>query len=241
MQPDFWHDKWQSKQTGFNQAKPNALLTAHFAKLAAPIGSTIFVPLCGKSIDMVWLAAQGYDVIGVDLVEQAVIEFFAENHMSPTGHPHPSHPNLKLYQGDYAGSGHTQSISIWVGDIFELTANDIGRVAAVYDRAALVALPDDNETSLRRRYIKKVIEMTQTAPQLLLNFTVNEDVLDETKGFDKKTFGPPFVIKDDTITDYYQDTYAIKHLAKEAANDTDVLVNQAWLLKPKHSPLKANL
>lgn len=77
MNPEFWQKKrWQEGRIGFNQSTVNPLLTEYFNRLNLTAGSRIFVPLCGKSIDMVWLATQGYDVVGVELVETAVQEFF---------------------------------------------------------------------------------------------------------------------------------------------------------------------
>ena len=76
MNPEFWQNRWQEKRIGFNQTEVNPLLIKYWSDLNLPAGSRIFVPLCGKSIDMVWLAAQGYDVVGVELVESAVKEFF---------------------------------------------------------------------------------------------------------------------------------------------------------------------
>ena len=67
MQKEFWHEKWQSNQIGFNQPKPNQLLLQYFDTLNLRPGNKVFVPLCGKSIDMVWLASQGYEVLGVEL------------------------------------------------------------------------------------------------------------------------------------------------------------------------------
>jgi len=72
MNPEFWQARWQDKRTGFNQPEVNPLLTKYLTALNLPSGSRVFVPLCGKSIDMIWLASQGYDVVGVELVESAV-------------------------------------------------------------------------------------------------------------------------------------------------------------------------
>ncbi len=78
MNAEFWHSRWQEKRIGFNQSAVNPLLINYFKQLNLPAGSLVFVPLCGKSIDMAWLAAQGYDVVGVELVETAVQAFFTE-------------------------------------------------------------------------------------------------------------------------------------------------------------------
>ena len=139
MNAEFWHSRWQEKRIGFNQSAVNPLLINYFKQLNLPAGSRVFVPLCGKSIDMAWLAAQGYDVVGVELVETAVQAFFTEQNISPTVHQHADNPAIKYYQGQLSG----QTIILWVADIFALTTEDIGSVKAVYDKAALIALPAD--------------------------------------------------------------------------------------------------
>ena len=95
MNPEFWQARWQDKRIGFNQPKVNPLLVKYFSVLDLPVGSRVFAPLCGKSIDMRWLLEQGYDVVGVELVESAVEEFFAEQNISATIIVHPNHADIK--------------------------------------------------------------------------------------------------------------------------------------------------
>ena len=137
MNPEFWRTRWQEKRIGFNQSQVNPLLVKYFSKLNLPADSRIFVPLCGKSIDMVWLAHQGFDVVGVELVESAAQEFFIEQDIPYTIKEHSHHSNIKCYQGQVL----EQTITLWVADIFALNSDDIGHVDAVYDRAALIAMP----------------------------------------------------------------------------------------------------
>jgi len=81
MNPEFWHKRWQEKRTGFHQSEVNPLLIKHFSALRLPIGSRVLVPLCGKSVDMMWLVNEGYNVVGVELVETAVQDFFTEQNI----------------------------------------------------------------------------------------------------------------------------------------------------------------
>ena len=81
MQNEFWHQKWESNQIGFNQEQPNELLIQYFATLNLKAGDRVLAPLCGKSIDMLWLASQGVDVIGVELSSIACEAFFSENNI----------------------------------------------------------------------------------------------------------------------------------------------------------------
>lgn len=250
MTPDFWQNVWQSNKIGFNQSKPNSLLTKYFTTLNLAPKSRVFVPLCGKSIDMIWLASQHYEVIGIELVETAVVEFFAENRITPTIHPHPNNPNLKFYKGSYGESHEAETITIWVGDIFDLTAEDIGQIAAIYDRAALVALPDDssgsdfdnnsgsdskndtaNKDSLRVRYTKHLMAITHHANQLLLTFSLG----DELENRYDEISGPPFFIAKAKIYGYYDAQYEIEMLEQQQApnmtSKNRALYNMAWMLK----------
>jgi len=152
MNPEFWQKRWQEGRIGFNQSMVNPLLIEYFNRLNLTAGSRIFVPLCGKSIDMVWLATQGYDVVGVELVETAIQEFFAEQNIEPTVYQQADNPTMKYYQGQLSG----QTITLWVADIFALAAKDIGSIDAVYDKAALIALPDD----MRVRYSEQVRKLS---------------------------------------------------------------------------------
>ena len=230
MNPEFWQKRWQEGRIGFNQSAVNPLLIKYFNRLNLTAGSRIFVPLCGKSIDMVWLATQGYDVMGVELVETAVQEFFAEQNIEPTVYQQADNPMMKYYQGQLSG----QTITLWVADIFALTAKDIGSINAVYDKAALIALPDD----MRVRYSEQGRKLSsdtskvdgannEITPQLLL--TLNYD--------QRKKNGPPFSIDGDQLEQYYGDHYQICELANKPSSigsAPDITVTeQVWLLSSK--------
>ncbi|WP_201549897.1 thiopurine S-methyltransferase [Psychrobacter fjordensis] len=224
MNPEFWQTRWQEKRIGFNQSVVNPLLVKYLSHLNVPAGGCIFVPLCGKSIDMVWLAAQGHDVVGVELVETAVQAFFAEQNIVPTLHEHKTSPTLKYYRGQLSG----QTITLWVANIFALTPKDIGTINAVYDKAALIALPAD----MRVKYSEQVLQLSDTAgkgyaPQLLI--TLNYD--------QSKRNGPPFSIDDEQIQQYYGQHYQISELASEptsVGSTPELTVTEhVWLLNNK--------
>jgi len=230
MNPEFWHKRWQEGRIGFNQSMVNPLLTEYIDHLDLAAGSRVFVPLCGKSIDIVWLATQGYDVVGVELVETAVQAFFAEQNIEPAVYQQADNPAIKYYQGQLSG----QIITLWVADIFALTAKDIGYIDAVYDKAALIALPDD----MRVRYSEQVRKLSsdnskvngannEITPQLLL--TLNYD--------QRKKNGPPFSINNEQLERYYGDHYQIYELASvpsSIGSAPDITVTeQVWLLSNK--------
>lgn len=144
MEPDFWIERWQSGDIGFHRANVHDYLPKYWPTLGLAAGSTVFVPLCGKSEDMVWLAEQGHRVVGVELSPLAVDAFFREHGLE--AEVRPVGPLAVWSAGPY---------TIWCGDIFALPAEAVRDVAAVYDRAALVAFP----ASLQVRYAALLAEM----------------------------------------------------------------------------------
>jgi thiopurine S-methyltransferase len=138
MDPEFWHQRWREGRIGFHQDKPTPLLLEHWPSLALAHGSRVFVPLAGKSLDLAWLAAQGHRVLGVELSSLAVEQFFAEHGLAP-----------QLRESRYGRHYCAGEIELICGDVFAIDAEVLADCAAVYDRAALIALPPP----LRRRYV----------------------------------------------------------------------------------------
>lgn len=220
MNSKFWQQRWQEGRIGFHQSEVNPQLIKYFFALSLPIGSRVLVPLCGKSVDMLWLARAGYDVIGIELVDSAVQAFFTEQNITPTIAEFTSATNdstIKRYQGELAG----QTITLWAADIFALNTTDIGDIDAVYDRAALIALPAD----MRPSYSAQIGKLSNNAPQLLI--TLNYD--------QSKKDGPPFSISQEQLHQYYNADYKIVELASQsstlnAASELAV-TEHTWLLR----------
>ena len=207
MNPEFWKNAWQKSQTNFTQKKPNPMLTHHFKALNTHKNGRVFVPLCGKSVDMLCFTNQSFNVIGVELSEIAVTQFFTENNLQATVSPHPTTPNLTCYQTEHEG----QALKIWVGDIFDLSPIDIGKIDAVYDRGALVALPDMKPDNLSTRYTQKIVALSNSANQLLLSFSYDG----EKQRSDKYKNLPPFLVTQSQLEQYYAEYYKINLIAKE--------------------------
>ena len=219
MNSKFWQQRWQEGRIGFHQSDVNPELIKHFSNLALPISSRVLVPLCGKSVDMVWLAHAGYDVVGIELVESAVQAFFIEQNITPTITEFTSAADgstLKRYQGQLAG----QTITLWVADIFALSPTAIGDIDAVYDRAALIALPAD----VRPDYSKQIYKLSNNAPQLLI--TLNYD--------QSKKDGPPFSISREQLQQYYDANYEIIELESQSSTLNSAaelsVTEHVWLL-----------
>ena len=136
-----WLRRWREGRTGWHTSEPMPLLIQHWAGLGLPAGSRVLVPLAGKSPDMLWLAQQGYSVLGVELSPLAVGQFFAENHLAVQ--------SQREVDGVHYSAG---DIEVIQGDIFKVAARVFESCTAVYDRAAIIALP----ASLRRRYVQEI-------------------------------------------------------------------------------------
>ena len=141
MQPDFWHQRWHENRIGFHRDEVMPLLEKHWQALQLPSSSRVLVPLAGKSLDMVWLAAQGHRVLGVELSSLAVAQFFEEHGLQPEHRESP--------YGSHQVANH---IELLCGDVFGVDAALLGDCAGVYDRAALIALPAE----MRKRYVQTV-------------------------------------------------------------------------------------
>jgi thiopurine S-methyltransferase len=160
-----WQQCWRDQQTDFHQKEVNRLLTRFWRGLDLAIGSRVFVPLCGKSLDMIWLAQQGHEVIGLELSPVAVRAFFSENHLQPRQH---TVGQFTLWQ--------CGKISILCGDYFSASRADLGIIDVVYDRAALTALPED----IRRLYVTHLKTIIPAACKVFL-LTVEDADEGETR------------------------------------------------------------
>lgn len=190
MDADFWHQRWKRGEIGFHEGRANAALVAHLDRLDLPRGSRIFVPLCGKTLDIAWLLAQGYRVAGVELSSIAIGELFTALELAPEVRP----------TGALTHYG-AKNIDIWVGDIFDASGEILGAVDAVYDRAALVALPE----AMRGRYAAHLTAITHTAPQLLITYEYDQRLYD----------GPPFSVREDALKRLYAENYRLEPVKKE--------------------------
>ncbi|MEX3011898.1 thiopurine S-methyltransferase [Hoeflea sp. TYP-13] len=219
MDEEFWQLRWRENKIAFHENQPNELLLMHFHHLGLQAGDTIFVPLCGKTVDLDWLSAQGLRVVGVEFSKQAVEEIFARRNLVP---------EIDVF-GQYLRY-RSGAIEVFVGDIFELSKDRLGKIDAVYDRAALVALPN----TVRGRYARHVFDLAKGAPQILIAFDYDQ----------RQMQGPPFSVPSHEIRELYDDLYAPELLASRAisgplserCNGSE----NTWLLKSKQATHSKN-
>jgi thiopurine S-methyltransferase len=158
-----WLKLWRDRRTEFHQKTVNKFLAQFWSGLQLIQGSRVFVPLCGKSLDMIWLANEGYKVIGVELSPVAVKAFFRENHLRP----------VRRRMGKFTVWEHG-NIAIFCGDYFSLDKADLGHIDMVYDRAALTALPED----IRKLYVAQLrLIVPESAKVFLLTTEDTEENL----------------------------------------------------------------
>jgi thiopurine S-methyltransferase len=184
----FWQQKWANNEIAFHKGEANPLLVEHFDALALPKGSRLFLPLCGKTLDIHWLLGRGYRVAGAELSALAIEQLFAELGVKPT-----------ITKVGELERHSAESIDIFVGDIFALSREMLGKVDAIYDRAALVALPPP----MRERYAAHLVEITDHSRQLLIAYVYDQRLVD----------GPPFAVPDEEVRRHYEGNYDLKRLA----------------------------
>jgi thiopurine S-methyltransferase len=190
MDKNFWINAWEEGRTGFHQQNFHPKLVQYFPKLSPHEGQRVFVPLCGKTHDMLWLLKQGLKVQGVELYEGAVAEFFDENNL----------PAPKI-QTDGAFKNYLlDDITISVGDIFAFPEND--PFDFIYDRAALVALPE----YMRKDYAKKITCLIKPqGKMLLITYEYHPEEM----------MAPPFSVPDEEIQKLYAEHFSIQLLESE--------------------------
>ncbi len=188
MDANFWYQKWEKNEIAFHEQEANPLLVKYCNQLSLAPAARVFVPLCGKTRDIHWLLSQGHAVVGAELSRIAIDQLYAELEVTPII---TTSGKLTHYSA--------ANLDIFVGNIFDITPEILGAVDAVYDRAALVALPE----ALRRRYAAHLLRITANAPQLLICYDYDQSLL----------AGPPFSISDDEVFAHYQAHYKLTQIA----------------------------
>jgi thiopurine S-methyltransferase len=190
MNSQFWHDRWQLDEIGFHQRQFHPLLVEHWPLVCsggAP--GQVFVPLCGKSLDMVWLLQQGHSILGVELSPIAIADFFRERTLAADVQPFDAVQRFE-----------SPGYRLLCGDFFDLRPKYLQNVQAVYDRAALIALPH----SLQVRYVEHLLHLLPERPPMLL-ITLEYDP--------QEMEGPPFSTSEERVTALFKDRYEVVKLS----------------------------
>ena len=188
MDKKYWIGRWERGETGWHEPEVEPALVARFSRLKP---TRVFVPLCGKSRDLTWLASQGHEVVGVEAAEQACRAYFDENKIpfeeSRAG-------AFTLFRGG--------KVSIFNGDFFDLGPSELGEIGAVYDRGALIALPSD----IRTRYAAHLAGLARGSFEFLQ--IALERIPPDSNG-------PPFSVSAQEIALLYGKEFEIALLSRE--------------------------
>lgn len=197
-----WRARWREGRIGFHLPHVNPDLERWLPRLAsAP--TRVLVPLCGKSVDMPFLAAQGHEVVGVELVEQAAQDLFREAELTTSRDEELGYPV-------YRGGG----IEVHVTDMLRVPADALGLVGAIYDRAALIALPPD----VRAPYARRLVELLPPGCRMLLT----------TLAYDQARMdGPPFSVSDEEVHALYGEAGTLERLESRRAEDVPPRAREA--------------
>jgi thiopurine S-methyltransferase len=191
MEPEFWHQRWRENLIGFHQQTVNPHLQRFWPGLGVASDGGVLVPLCGKSRDMLWLRDKGHPVLGVELSPIAVEDFFRENGLSARTR------ELQRFTLFEAGA-----VRILCGDFFDLEPDMTGNIAAVYDRASLIALP----APLRAKFVRQLGRLVPAGtPMLLVTLEYNQAQMN----------GPPFAVEESEMRALFADTWSLEILLEE--------------------------
>jgi len=195
MNTDYWLKSWKQNKIGFHQHEINDHLSSFWKQLNVEDQSRVFVPLCGKSLDLLWLRQQGHYVLGIEISAIAIRDFFVENKLIFNSRPQN---DLQIWESEH--------LTILQDDFFNLTAHQLLDVGGVFDRAALVALP----IKLRQKYAQHLINiLSEKAKILLIAFEYDQSQME----------GPPFAVHEAEIHELYGNSYEIKLLLNQDALD----------------------
>ena len=190
MDTDFWLQRWNEGRTGFHRGEVMPLLEKHWPALGVPAAGRVFVPLAGKSLDMHWLAAQGHAVLGVELSPLAVQAFFAEAGLQPEV--------ATDADGIHHRAGHLDLVQ---GDVFALSASTLATIDAVYDRAAIIALPP----TMRARYVSQVYgRLPRGCRGLLITLEYPQ----------AEKIGPPFSVEEAEVRELFTPQWRVDLLER---------------------------
>jgi thiopurine S-methyltransferase len=188
MDPQFWLEKWEAHQIGFHLDTVNPLLERHWPPAGLREGGTVLVPLCGKSIDLVYLRRLGHGVIGVELSPLAIRQFFAGHGLQPAAR---SIAGMEAFEAE--------GICLIRGDFFELRPESLPGIDGVYDRAALIAMPPDRQPA----YAAQLMALApETAPILLITLEYDPGEM----------AGPPFSTPPEQVERLFGGRYRVEKL-----------------------------
>lgn len=200
-----WRKRWQEGRIGFHQTKTHPALIRHWQALNIAPHAKVLVPLCGKSLDMRWLAEWGHSVLGVELAPEAVAQFLAQRSVG-----------VSRYRQAGFEIARQGSIELWCGDFFHLGIRQAFELEAFFDRAALIALPP----ATRQRYAFHLAQLLPPGAAGLLVSVTHE----------KGDEGPPYSVAEEEVRNLFSPNFEPTLLECGEA-DARGVSEQVWSLK----------
>jgi thiopurine S-methyltransferase len=211
-----WLEFWANNETNWHSDVVTQELEKYLGLLKLESGDTVFVPLCGKSLDMIYMLNRGFSVIGVEVSEIGIKQFFHENGLdftiSQVG-------EFDLYSA--------KNIEIYCGDFFSLTSKHLCGVKAVFDRKSLIAL----DRNLRQKYVKHLNDIISLGVRILL-ITLHYP--------QHQMSGPPFSVDKSEVESLFSMAFNYQELKpfqdienglKLARSGVDYIENAAYCLQ----------
>jgi len=193
MKASFWHSCWERNSLGFHQTTIHPFLEQYFQLMMLPQDKNVFVPLCGKSDDMAWLAER-LDVVGAELSDIACADFFKEKSLEVS----------PQYQGSFKCYTH-KNLALWQGDFFKLSPQQFPSFDWIYDRAAIIALPVDMQVAYAAHLTRFISKKTKL---FLISLEFPPDELE----------GPPFPLFENNIEHLF-DGLVVECIAEHELED----------------------
>ena len=185
---NIWVSRWKEDRIGFHLKEVNPYLIRFSDQLLHQNSDRVFVPLCGKTLDLYWLTTKTKKVIGVELVSKAVQDFFVENKIG-----------YLIQQDETLQKFSSKSIEIYLGDFFDLNPEQTSSFKAIYDRASIVAI----EKPERRKYVDHLISFLDKAGRILLiTLEYNQNQME----------GPPYSVPGEEIESLFAPLCSLKLL-----------------------------
>lgn len=192
MELSYWINKWNAGDTKFHLADPHPALARHVGLLPGQ-GTTVLVPLCGKSVDMLWLSQEcGYNVVGIEASPLACRAFFGEHGLP---YKEEKRGDFILFRGAH--------VTIWCGDFFSTEKRELPKISAVYDRAALIALPEDVRVRYAA-YLRALLPEGGVTYFLISMEYPRDDAL-----------GPPFSVGEEEVRALYGERFDVSLLEQK--------------------------
>ncbi|KAI5622776.1 putative thiopurine S-methyltransferase, partial [Silurus asotus] len=251
MAPSEWEERWQEGRIGFHQPHVHQqvllllMLKDNLDKvLCGREQVRFFFPLCGKAVDMKWLADMGHVIVGVDISEIGIKQFFEEQNLEYKEEPVPAIPEAKVhlisiyllyelklrtlkYGTFFCFQSSDAKISLYKCNLYEFSSAIEGQFGGIWDRGSLVAInPCD-----RQKYASLIMSLMDKDCKYLLN----------TLEYNPELYkGPPFFVPEEVVKSLYGNACDIELVQqrdalreKFKAWGIDSLLEKLYLLTPK--------